>query len=520
MSAVAGQGASAASGAEQVAEVAHAVADAAASGFEFTSRAQRSGWLRALAAALEADRGQLLAIARIETHLSEARLDGEISRTAAQLRFFADVALEGSYLEATIDSPDGALLPPRPALRRMLRPLGVVAVFAASNFPFAFSVLGNDTASALAAGCPVVVKAHPGHPELSRRVAALAVRTLADTGAPAGCLALVEGVDAGVALVQHPLVSAVGFTGSTRGGRALFDLACVRSAPIPFYGELGSLNPVVVTPAGAAADVTSIAAGLAGSFTRDGGQYCTKPGIVFIPDGAGFEAALATALAGVVETAPAQQLLTDGMTAAFAAGSATLAERADSEVIFGAEAGAAVGAGPGAAAAAAPVDGVGAAAVPVTSAPVVIATSAAAFTAAHDIFLEECFGPLTVLVRYADAASLQAALAVLDGSLTATIHCAPGEDVAELAASLTRIAGRLLFNGWPTGVAIAWGQHHGGPWPSTTASVHSSVGASAIRRWLAPIAYQDAPASVLPPELRDGNPLGIPRREDGRLVGA
>ncbi|MEO8906578.1 MAG: aldehyde dehydrogenase (NADP(+)), partial [Microbacteriaceae bacterium] len=164
--------------------------------------------------------------------------------------------------------------------------------------------------------------------------------------------------------------------------------------------------------------------------------------------------------------------------------------------------------------------GTGVTSSPVVTTPVVIATSAAAFAAASDVFLEECFGPLTVLVRYTDAASLQAALATLDGSLTATIHCVPGEDVAELATSLGRIAGRLLFNGWPTGVAIAWGQHHGGPWPSTTASVHSSVGASAIRRWLAPIAYQDAPASVLPPELHDGNPLGIPRREDGRLVGA
>ncbi|MEO8906525.1 MAG: aldehyde dehydrogenase family protein, partial [Microbacteriaceae bacterium] len=376
------------------ASVTAAVEAAAASGFEGSTRAHRAEWLRALADALDADRRELMAIARIETHLSEARLNGEITRTATQLRFFADVALEGSYLEATLDAPDNSLVPPRPALRRMLRPLGVVAVFAASNFPFAFSVLGNDTASALAAGCPVVVKAHPGHPELSRRVASLAVRTLAEAGAPDGCFALVEGVDAGVALVQHPRVTAVGFTGSTRGGRALFDLACARPAPIPFYGELGSLNPVVVTPEAAGADLAGIAAGLAGSFTRDGGQYCTKPGIVFIPEGTGFEAALTAALPGVLAASPAQSLLTEGMTAAFATGSAALGARGDSEVLFAvaddAEAGAGAGAGAGAdtdatdATTHAHGTGVTSSPVittPVVTTPVVIATSAAAFAA-------------------------------------------------------------------------------------------------------------------------------------------
>ena len=230
-------------------------------------------------------------------------------RTSTQLRFFADVIEEGSHLEATLDSPDGSLVPPRPDLRRMLRPIGPVAVFAASNFPFAFSVLGNDTASALAAGCPVVVKAHPGHPRLSRRVAEVGRGALADAGGPADAVVLVEGLEAGVALVGHPLIAAVGFTGSTRGGRALFDLAAARPAPIPFYGELGSLNPVVVTEAAAAADLDGIAEGLAGSFTRDGGQYCTKPGLVFVPAGAGFEDALCDALGPI----GAQRLLTDGI---------------------------------------------------------------------------------------------------------------------------------------------------------------------------------------------------------------
>lgn len=469
-----------------------AVRLAAASGFDRTSRADRARWLVALAEALEAHRDELVALAAEETHLSPARLTGEVTRTATQLRFFAGVALEGSYVEATLDAPDASLIPPRPDLRRMLRPLGVVAVFAASNFPFAFSVLGNDTASALAAGCPVVVKAHPGHPRLSQRVVEIGRAALARAGAPAAALALVDGFDAGTALVRHPLLSAVGFTGSIRGGRALFDLASARPAPIPFYGELGSINPVVVTKAAADADASGIAAGLAGSFTRDGGQYCTKPGLVFVPEGSGFEAALVDALAD----APSQSLLTDGIASAFESGSAALAARGDVEVVFAGDR------------------------ATEASAPVVIATTVDGFVAAHETFLEECFGPLTVLVRYADDAELDSGLALLDGSLTGTIHHAPAEDVIELTEAFARVAGRIVYNGWPTGVAIAWSQHHGGGWPATTASVHTSVGATAIRRWLTPIAYQDAPAGVLPPELADGNPLGIPRREDGVLVTA
>ena len=468
-----------------------AVRAAAAAGVERSTRAERAGWLRALADAIEAHRDELVALAHAETHLSEARLGGETVRTATQLHFFAGVIEEGSYLEATLDSPDASLVPPRPDLRRMLRPIGPVAVFAASNFPFAFSVLGNDTASALAAGCPVVVKAHPGHPALSRRVAEVARDALVGAGAPADAVVLVEGVDEGVALVGHPLIAAVGFTGSTRGGRALFDLAVARPAPIPFYGELGSLNPVVVTEAAAASDLDGIAAGLAGSFTRDGGQYCTKPGLVFVPADAGFEEALCDALGPI----GAHRLLTDGIGAAFATGAARLGGLDRAEVVWRGAAD----------------EGV----APAT----VIATDATALAADAEAWLRECFGPLTVLVRYEDRAELEAAIAALEGGLTASIHHAPGEDVTALAAALDRVAGRLVFNGWPTGVAIGWAQHHGGGWPATTASVHTSVGATAIRRFLTPVAYQDAPADVLPPELRDGD-AGIPRRIDGVLVGS
>jgi len=444
-----------------------------------TTRAERAGWLEALALELEADRTELVRIAAAETGLSDTRLDGEVTRTASQLRFFAGVVREGGYLEATLDSPDPALIPPRPDLRRMLRPLGPVAVYTASNFPFAFSVLGNDTASALAAGCPVVVKAHPGHPELSRRTAEIAQSVL-----PAGMFTLVEGMEAGVALVRHPAITAAGFTGSERGGRALFDLAAARPKPIPFYGELGSVNPVVVTADAAAVRGPEIGAGLVASFTRDAGQYCTKPGLVFVPVGGAVEDAAREAL----RAAPSSRQLTPGMTDAFSSGVEAFDALPDVEVVRGP----------------ATADGV--------SAPALVLTDARTFLAQADTFLAECFGPVSVLVRYRDT-ELDALVAALEPSLTATIHRAPGEDVSALAASLACIAGRLLFDGWPTGVAIGWAQHHGGSWPATTASIHTSVGATAIRRWLTPIAYQDAPQEVLPPELRDGNPLGIPRRE-------
>ncbi len=456
-----------------------AVAGAVRGARSGSGREERAGWLDALAAAVDADRDELVRIGARETHLSEARLAGEVTRTAAQLRFFAEVAREGGYLEATIDSPDPGLVPPRPDLRRMLRPVGPVAVYTASNFPLAFSVLGNDTASALAAGCPVVVKAHPGHPELSRRTAALAQRVLPD-----GWLTLVEGMDAGIALVQHPSIEAAGFTGSERGGRALFELAAARPKPIPFYGELGSINPVIVTHRAAAERASEIAAGLVTSFTRDAGQYCTKPGLVFAPAGSGFEEGVRSGLDG----AAASIQLTDAMSDAFLSGVHAWGARPGTDVIS------------------APAE-------PPASPPTVVLTSAAAFLAAPADYLRECFGPVTIVVRYDDGEELPRLIDALEPSLTATIHRGRDEPVGELADALARVCGRLLFDGWPTGVAIGWAQHHGGSWPATTASVHSSVGATAIRRWLTPIAYQDGPQEVLPAELRDGNPLGIPRRE-------
>ncbi|MDJ1113822.1 aldehyde dehydrogenase (NADP(+)) [Microbacterium dauci] len=439
----------------------------------------RARWLRAVADRLDENAPELVALADEETHLGAPRLSGEVTRTTNQLRLFTEVITEGSYLEAVIDHARPDATPPQPDLRRMLRPLGPVAVFAASNFPFAFSVAGGDTASALAVGCPVVVKAHPAHPELSRRTAAVVQAALADAGAPAGAFGIVEGFDAGPALVQHPAVTAVAFTGSTEGGRALFDLAAGRQTPIPFYGELGSINPVVVFPAADQHRGTELAAGLVASMTLGAGQFCTKPGVVFVPRASSLESAL-----DVPATSP--QMLTPAMQAAFDRGVDDLLATPGVELIAGVRGG-----------------------------PLVAAAEAATVIATPELLRTEVFGAVTLLVRYDDA-SLPVALDSLEGSLTATVHADASDDVSDVVPRLERLAGRVLFDGWPTGVAVTWSQHHGGPFPATT-SQFTSVGATAVRRFLRPIAYQNAPDLLLPPALQERNPLGVPRRVDGVL---
>ncbi|MDR6904924.1 NADP-dependent aldehyde dehydrogenase [Agromyces sp. 3263] len=455
-----------------------------------STAAERATWLTAAADALDAASDELIPLADEESHLGTARLTGELARTTSQLRLFASAVLEGSYLEATVDHPDATTIPPRPDLRRMLRPLGPVAVFGASNFPFAFSVAGGDTASALAAGCPVIVKGHSAHPRLSRRTAEIVAAALAAAGAPEGVFGHVEGREAGVALVQHPEVRAVGFTGSLHGGRALFGLASSRPDPIPFYGELSAVNPVLITAAAIDARAVELAAGLAASFTLGVGQFCTNPGVVFVPAGSGF----ASRVAAAVGQPGAVPMLTDGIAAAFADGLAGLAAHDGVVVVAG-----------------------DAVQQPGTGAAVVLSTTTDAVLADPQALLAECFGPATLVVEYDDVDDALAAIRTVGGSLTATVHAEPGEDLGDILAVLTEIAGRVLFAGWPTGVAVSWAQQHGGPWPSTT-SIHTSVGVTAIRRFLRPVAYQDAPDAALPPELREDNPLRIPRRVDGVLT--
>ncbi|MBO0985406.1 aldehyde dehydrogenase family protein [Rathayibacter sp. SD072] len=449
------------------------------------SDAERAGWLVAVADALDAASTELVALADAETHLGSPRLPGEVARTTAQLRLFASVVQEGSYLEAVVDHADATTTPPRPDLRRVLVPLGPVAVYAASNFPFAFSVAGGDTASALAVGCPVVVKAHPGHPRTSLRVAQIVTEALAAAGAPTGVFGMVEGYQEGIDLVEHPGITAAAFTGSVRGGRALADRAAARPAPIPFFGELGSANPVVVTAAADAARGGELATGLAGSFTLGVGQFCTKPGIVFVPEGSALEQALPAAV-----TAPAATMLTGSIADGFVQGSTALAEVAGVQTLRASN-----GAGD----------------------PGVYAVDSAVFVAQRDVLGAEVFGPATLLVRYGDRDDLLTALDGLEGSLTATLHSETDDDVDAVLDALVDRSGRVLFAGWPTGVAVSWAQQHGGPWPATT-SQHTSVGATAVRRFQRPVAFQDAPERLLPLALREGNPLGVPRRVDGVYI--
>ncbi|MGW7361688.1 aldehyde dehydrogenase (NADP(+)) [Streptomyces sp. NPDC054802] len=482
--------------AEEVDAVVRAAHEARAS---LADRVVRAAFLRSAAGALESAREGLVEAADAETALGPVRLSGELARTCFQLRAFADVVEEGAFLGVIIDHPDGEATPPIPDLRRYKVPLGVVAVYAASNFPFAFSVPGGDTASALAAGCPVVVKAHPDHPATSELVAAVLRRAAAGHGIPESVLGLVHGFDAGVELVRHPLVAAAGFTGSVRGGRALFDAATSRPVPIPFHGELGSLNPVVVTQAAAAERAEEIGAGLAGSMTLGVGQFCVKPGLVLAPAGDGGDRLL-KALTDSVSSTGSGVLLDARMRDSFVAG---VAERA---ALPGVEAPVTPGAG---------------SAHTVSPGFLTVPAARLAGEGPHDLLVEECFGPVTVVARYTDDAEIAAVLDRLPGNLTATLHLSTEETGgegrgADLLARLTPLAGRVLVNGWPTGVAVAPAQHHGGPYPATT-STSTSVGTTAIERWLRPVTYQNTPHPLLPPELHDDNPHALPRRVNGQL---
>jgi len=474
------------------ADVALVVADAAAAFAEIRRRPRtwRATMLRTIAEELEADRAVLVRTAMLETGLTETRLNGELTRTAFQFRLFADAVDEGGYLEATIDHAGPTPMGPGPDIRRMLVPLGPVAVFGSSNFPFAFSVPGGDTASALAAGNTVVLKAHSSHPLTSQLSYAALERGAARAGAPAGVVGIVFGQPAGAALVSHPRITAVGFTGSLATGRILMDLIAARTVPIPFYGELSSLNPLIVTPGAISARGDAIAAGLFASVTGSAGQLCTKPGIAFIPSDADDFVADLVARARQGEPQP---LLNRGIHSSFS--------RIEADLI---EAGGAVGlvrTTPG---------GVG-----FTVTPSVLEIDAADLTSAA---AEEAFGPLLLLVRYSDTDDVIRALDAIPDSLTATLHAEDGElpGLDALVDALEDRVGRLVFNGYPTGVRVSWGQHHGGPWPATN-TLHTSVGVTAMRRFLRPFAWQDAPEDVLPQELRDTF-TSIPRRLDGVLT--
>ena len=436
---------------------------------------------------------ELVAIAAAETGLTEVRLRGELRRTAVQLRLFADVVVEGDYLDVRVDLADPEfVLGPRADLRRTHVPIGPVLNFTASNFPFAFSVAGGDSASALAAGCSVIVKAHPGHPELSRRTGEIVRAALARWGAPADVLQVIFGQAAGVTLLGDPRVRAGAFTGSLRAGRLLADVAASRSDRIPFYGELGSVNPQFVTRARLADNATSLAEGYVASVSMSAGQFCTKPGFLFVPD----VAATASSIASAAALVPEHRMLNPHIAASYQRRRETVLECVGVDVI-------ALGG--------LRVDGDAQG----WATPTIVSVSLAALESVGGPLLDECFGPLSVVVAYERESELpDVARRLFPGNLTGGVHALADESTPELAALvdvLARLSGRVLFNGWPTGVAVTPAMQHGGPWPATTSDAGTSVGTAAIQRFLRAVSYQNVPAHLLPPVLRDGE-SSVPRR--------
>jgi NADP-dependent aldehyde dehydrogenase len=465
-------------------------AEAAREPFAALSAEVRATALRRVADRLDAAAGELVPLANHETHLpTTPRLHAELERTTFQLRLLAETVVEGGHLGVTIDSPDTCWpAGGRADLRRMQVPVGPVVVFAASNFPFAFSVAGGDTAAALAVGCPVIVKANPGHPLLSDRVGALLSAALADSEVPPGAFGLVHGQDEGRTLVLDPRIKAGAFTGSLAGGRALFDLACGRPDPIPFYAEMGSVNPVFVTAAAAEERSEGIAEGYVGSYTLGAGQFCTKPGLVFVPAKAAstFESQVKAALSGQVAT----PLLNKNIESRYQADLSELRAHPAVRTL---------------------VEGTGAT-------PTLLSCDAADFLTHRAELLTECFGPTSMVVRYESPDELLACARAFTGELTAAIHGTLDDaEVEPLVSLLTDRVGRVLWNGWPTGVSVTYAMHHGGPYPATTAPGHTSVGTTSVGRFLRPVVYQNMPQALLPEVLRDGNPLGVPRRVDGVL---
>lgn len=485
--------------ATSLAELEAAAARAAAAFDDYSQRggAERGRFLRAIAAQLEARKPELVARAQLETALPAPRLENETARTCAQLRMFAALVEDGSWVDARLDFLDAVPAPgaPRkPDLRSLLRPLGPVAVFGASNFPIAFSVAGGDTASALAAGCPVLVKAHPAHPGASA-VAADAIRAaVRECGLPEGVFALLydAGIEIGAALVRHPAVRAVGFTGSQAAGRALMDLAAARPEPIPVYAEMGSTNPVFLLPEALAERGPAIAQGLHTSVTLGAGQFCTKPGLVMLEQTAA--PAFAGQLAELLGQAAPFTLLTPGIARNYRSGAAARGTHPAVRTLT----------------APPPASGLAGAAA------MLFQTDAAALTR-HPELAEELFGPATVLVAHAGGEELLALARGLHGHLTATVHGTESDlrRHAALLRVLEQKVGRIVFNGYPTGVEVCDAMMHGGPYPASS-SRETSVGAAAILRFTRRVCYQDAPEFLLPPDLRRDNPLRLRRRRDGQ----
>lgn len=456
--------------------------------------------LERIAAGLEEHAGEIIERAHLETALPLPRLESELARTAGQARMFAALVLDGSWTQARIDHALPARKPlPKPDIRTVFMGVGPVAVFGASNFPLAISVAGTDTVAAFAARCSVVVKGHPAHPGTCELAARIISDAVARSGLPPGIFSMLQssGCEAGLALVKHPLTAAVAFTGSLRGGRALFDAAAARPEPIPVYAEMGSVNPVFILPGAAAARAGEIAEGLVRSLNTGVGQYCTSPGMVLAVGGAAFDKFLSAACGGAKRVAPAA-MLHAGIQKAYDSGTERLASIPG--VKLAAASAAPAGAGPGLAACK-------------------IFTADAGLLLRRPELFEEVFGPCTIVFRCRNTARMLEIARAMPGSLTSTIHGTESELRAHsaLLRALERKAGRIVFNGFPTGLEPCASLHHGGPYPATTHSFFTSVGTAAIYRYVRPVCFQGFPDAALPEELREGNPRGLRRVVDGKL---
>ena len=457
-----------------------------------------------IAAFLLAVRDQILALGDIlleramqESGLDRARLTGERTRTLNQIKMFADLVTEGSWVDARIETALPHREPlPRPDLRRMLMPIGPVAVFGASNFPLAFSVAGGDTIAAFAARNPVVVKGHPSHPGTSELVAGAIVQAIHAQGMPPGMFSLLQSTlpEISLAVVRHPETKAVGFTGSLRAGRALMDEAARRPAPIPVYAEMGSVNPIFILPEALQKNGAAIGEGLFKSATAGVGQFCTCPGLVFAVAGSDLDR-LHGALTEAFRTAPAGTMLNANVSKSYHEKARQFASITGVETVAGGEA------------------------QGVSGQPFFFATDYATWSA-NQALHEEIFGPATVLVRVNTQEELSQAARQLDGSLTATIHATPGElqRSGDLADAVSQLAGRVILNGFPTGVEVGSAMNHGGPYPATADEKFTSVGTASILRFARPVCYQGFPASLLQAELQDANPRQIWRTVNGTLT--
>ncbi|QDH80936.1 aldehyde dehydrogenase (NADP(+)) [Echinicola soli] len=458
--------------------------------YKTISLADRASFLRAIADQLEGIKEALIPTACEESNLPEGRITGELGRTTGQIRLFAKYVVDGTWLEATIDHGDPGRTPvPKPDLRRMLVPLGPVAVFGASNFPLAFSTAGGDSISALAAGCTVVYKGHPGHPKTSLMVFEAIQKAIAEAGLPQGVFQHIEGgIAEGQALVQHPAIKAVGFTGSFKGGKALFDLANDRSEPIPVYAEMGSINPIIAFDK-ALGQQEQVAGQYAQSLTLGAGQFCTNPGVIFVPSS--IAASFAQNTGKFLADTAGQKMLHDGIQTAYNESLDKLATSGELKWIQKA-------------------------AGKETGHPALALTDLDTWIK-EEALQEEVFGPFGIVVGYDSKEALLQAARSLQGQLTITLWASEEElaDQGALISALQEKCGRLLFGGVPTGVEVGHAMQHGGPFPATTDSRSTSVGVYAIKRFARPFAFQNCPDSLLPDVLKDANPLGIFRTMDG-----